>query len=72
MLAIGPCIGPIIGGFLTVAKGWRWNFWLVSILVSVEDPTYLHSLTYLGCCILYNIAHLHERNLQHNNPRAQS
>lgn len=33
-VAIGPCVGPVIGGFLTVAKGWRWNFWFVAILVS--------------------------------------
>jgi MFS family permease len=32
--AIGPCVGPIVGGFLTVAKGWRWNFWFVAIVVS--------------------------------------
>lgn len=32
LIAIGPCVGPIIGGFLTEAKGWRWNFWLVAIL----------------------------------------
>ncbi|KZM22558.1 transmembrane transport [Ascochyta rabiei] len=31
-LTIGPCIGPVIGGFLTVAKGWRWNFWFVAIV----------------------------------------
>lgn len=27
----GPVIGPVIGGFLTEAKGWRWLFWLVTI-----------------------------------------
>ncbi|KAF1362579.1 MFS general substrate transporter [Lizonia empirigonia] len=31
---IGPCVSPIIGGFLTVAKGWRWNFWFVAIAAS--------------------------------------
>lgn len=28
---LGPIIGPIAGGFLTEAKGWRWNFWLLAI-----------------------------------------
>lgn len=27
----GPIIGPVIGGFLTQAAGWRWLFWLVVI-----------------------------------------
>ncbi|KAK7210042.1 hypothetical protein V2G26_017220 [Clonostachys chloroleuca] len=29
---IGPIIGPVIGGFLTESKGWRWDFWLISIV----------------------------------------
>lgn len=32
---MGPVIGPIIGGFLAQAKGWRWTFWLLSILSGV-------------------------------------
>ncbi|KAI1164653.1 MFS general substrate transporter [Nemania serpens] len=28
---LGPIVGPIAGGFLTEAKGWRWNFWLLAI-----------------------------------------
>jgi MFS family permease len=32
---IGPCVGPIIGGFLIQAEGWRWNFWLIAILVHI-------------------------------------
>lgn len=33
-LLLGPAIGPIIGGFLINAKGWRWVFWLITIMVS--------------------------------------
>ncbi|KAI0204356.1 cycloheximide resistance protein [Astrocystis sublimbata] len=29
---LGPIIGPIGGGFLSNAKGWRWNFWLLTIV----------------------------------------
>ncbi|KAH8889096.1 MFS general substrate transporter [Thozetella sp. PMI_491] len=28
----GPTLGPLICAFLTEAKGWRWNFWLMAIL----------------------------------------
>jgi MFS family permease len=30
---LGPVIGPIAGGFLSESKGWRWDFWLISIVV---------------------------------------
>ncbi|RFU34538.1 hypothetical protein B7463_g1771, partial [Scytalidium lignicola] len=29
---IGPVVGPICGGYLTQAKGWRWIFWVLSII----------------------------------------
>lgn len=31
----GPTIGPVAGGFLAQAAGWRWIFWLVTILAGV-------------------------------------
>lgn len=30
----GPTLGPLIGAYLSQAKGWRWVFWLLSIVVS--------------------------------------
>lgn len=30
---IGPTCAPLIGSYLAAAKGWRWIFWLTSILV---------------------------------------
>lgn len=30
---IGPVIGPVAGGFLSQAKGWRWVFWILAIAV---------------------------------------
>ena len=29
---LGPILGPVIGGFLSQAKGWRWVFWLLTIV----------------------------------------
>lgn len=30
---LGPCIGPVAGGYLIKAAGWRWIYWLVVIVV---------------------------------------
>ncbi|KAM7221961.1 bicyclomycin resistance protein [Rhypophila decipiens] len=30
-----PIIGPIAGGFLADAKGWRWTFWIIVIVAGV-------------------------------------
>jgi MFS family permease len=29
---IGPAIGPLVGGFLSDAKGWRWLYWIQLIM----------------------------------------
>ncbi|KAJ5808863.1 MFS multidrug transporter [Penicillium riverlandense] len=29
---LGPVIGPVAGGYLTAAKGWRWVFWVLTIV----------------------------------------
>lgn len=34
-LSRGPCIGPVAGGYLVEAKGWRWVFWIIAIVVSL-------------------------------------
>lgn len=31
---LGPSLGPIAGGYLTPAAGWRWAFWLMAIAMS--------------------------------------
>ncbi|KAI3393219.1 hypothetical protein diail_4546 [Diaporthe ilicicola] len=28
----GPVLGPLIGGFTVVSMGWRWTFWLLTII----------------------------------------
>lgn len=30
---LGPCVGPVAGGYLIEAAGWRWVYWLITILV---------------------------------------
>ncbi|RHZ53904.1 MFS transporter [Aspergillus thermomutatus] len=29
---LGPVLGPVMGSFLSAAKGWRWVFWLLTIV----------------------------------------
>ncbi|KAM3087237.1 hypothetical protein ACMFMG_001341 [Clarireedia jacksonii] len=37
MPLLGPVIGPIIGGFVAQEKGWRWSFWLATIVVGAGE-----------------------------------
>jgi multidrug resistance protein len=46
---MGPVIGPVTGGFLAAAKGWRWVFWLISIVVST--PARIPNSSELKCKI---------------------
>src|ERR1700753_4267417 len=32
---VGPAIGPLVGGFLSDAAGWRWLYWIQLILSAV-------------------------------------
>ncbi|KAL2060682.1 hypothetical protein VTL71DRAFT_9323 [Oculimacula yallundae] len=32
---IGPIIGPVVGGFLSQSQGWRWVFWVLSMISGV-------------------------------------
>ncbi|KAF4969015.1 hypothetical protein FSARC_3669 [Fusarium sarcochroum] len=34
-VVIGPCIGPAVGAYLSRAAGWRWCFWLLTIMGGV-------------------------------------
>ena len=41
---LGPVLGPIIGGYLSQTKGWRWTFWFIVILAGALE---------IAFCILY-------------------
>lgn len=41
---LGPCIGPIAGGYLIQAAGWRWVYWLIVILVSPHSHHAVHNV----------------------------
>lgn len=38
---LGPVVGPIIGGYLGDALGWRWCFWLITILCGFLEICFL-------------------------------
>ena len=41
MPLLGPICGPIIGGFLSQNEGWRWSFWLTTIMVAAGEIGFL-------------------------------
>ncbi|KAJ5179087.1 MFS general substrate transporter [Penicillium capsulatum] len=36
-MLVGPVLGPVIGGFLAEAKGWRWIFWILTIMSGIAN-----------------------------------
>ncbi|KAG6853492.1 hypothetical protein C0991_004038 [Blastosporella zonata] len=34
-LFLGPCLGPVLGGWIGQRAGWRWIYWVLFILVGV-------------------------------------
>jgi multidrug resistance protein len=37
-IMLGPTMGPLVGGYLSQAAGWRWDFWFLIIAVSMAYP----------------------------------
>ncbi|EED23150.1 bicyclomycin resistance protein, putative [Talaromyces stipitatus ATCC 10500] len=68
---LGPAVGPVIGGFLANAKGWRWVFWLCTIVAGALG------LAMFFCCSETYAPILLERKAQRlrkttNNPLLRS
>lgn len=38
-IMLGPTIGPIAGGYLAEPLGWRWDFYLLMIIVSISNTS---------------------------------
>lgn len=38
---MAPILGPIVGGFISEAKGWRWTFWITTILTGAFELGFL-------------------------------
>lgn len=41
---LGPIIGPVAGGFLAEAEGWRWVFWVIAIAVCLFHSSHRLSM----------------------------
>lgn len=41
---IAPVLGPVIGAIITEAKGWRWTFWIVTIVTAAFEVIF--AITY--------------------------
>ncbi|KAK1765488.1 polyamine transporter 3 [Phialemonium atrogriseum] len=42
---LGPCVGPVAGGYLIEAAGWRWVYWLITILGGIFIPIAFFALS---------------------------
>lgn len=71
---LGPCVGPIAGGYLIEAAGWRWVYWLLAIMVCSLNLHYKFLGAYLQAG--RNVQHLgipgHARDLRASSARPQS
>lgn len=38
---MAPILGPIVGGLISDAEGWRWTFWLTTIITSAFEIGFL-------------------------------
>jgi len=39
---LGLVVGPVAGGFLSQAKGWRWVFWVITMGVCISSSLQKH------------------------------
>src|SRR5271155_1745553 len=67
---LGPAVGPVIGGFMTESLSWRWTFWLMLILSSINTTTcfiFLHE-TYAPILLSRKAAKLQKETGQPHRP----
>jgi MFS family permease len=53
-MMMAPTLGPVLGGLITGGLGWRWVFWIASIMVSIPwHPSGLLQglMTVRGCAV---------------------
>lgn len=68
---LGPCIGPVAGGYLIAAAGWRWVFWLIAILAGIVTVVSFFTLqeTYAPVILERRVAKLRKET---GNPNLRS
>ena len=68
---LGPAVGPVIGGYLAPAAGWRWTFWLMTIASGVMS---IIAILFVRESYPYTILERKTRRLQKKtgNPRLRS
>lgn len=50
-MLIAPVVGPMTGGFLAQSLGWRWIFWLLTIMVCPRNSLWILSGPFLIQCL---------------------
>jgi MFS family permease len=68
---LGPVVGPVAGGYITQAKGWRWNFWVITMaggVLAVSSFIFMRE-TYEPVLLARRAARLRK---QTNNPNLRS
>lgn len=69
---IGPAIGPVGGGFLAQAMGWRWVFYLITMLGGVTMVVPPSLILQLLLTRPDRDISIHARNIRPHNPRTQN
>jgi multidrug resistance protein len=70
-IMLGPKVGPIVGGYLPEARGWRWDFWFLVILVSILTTYRDAQLTSTNRSSVCSKSHSPMRDKPHDNPGKQ-
>ncbi|KAL9079935.1 MAG: hypothetical protein Q9157_001227 [Trypethelium eluteriae] len=60
---LGPTLGPIIGGYLSQAYGWRWAFWFTAFITAVLEVAFvvIFRETYKVTILRRKVAHARKK-----------